>query len=291
MPSVEGKRKLRVLVITMGGTRKQSIETLFNQPSMKDYFEPPAFSPGISSRSLRSRFDFFKVANEAGILPQQEWEAIKAGQATYSLQKITETFFDCLEGVPVTQGRWGSASDKKLHYSVELWRKAKTINRGRAVLACSFAHLIAMKRFVAESYDIILEDNVRAPMDCCGERMWETLSATKELCDVGVPCHFRMYGYLGSVPNLEWVYNSHLEKRGHERKCLDETVSVFPLPLPKNLDEDLEELDADQNEDDQVGNTELDADNSTNRRKPGGNFIWGAYAYWISKEGYERYSI
>lgn len=296
MAAAKGKRKLRVLVITMGGERKEKIESLFDHPSMKDHFESPAFSPGVSSRTLRSRFEFFRVANEAGILPEQEWEAIKNGQETYSLQRITETFFDCLEGIPVTQGRWGSASDKKLHYSVELWQKAKTINRGRAVLGCTFAHLIAMKRFVAESYDILLEDNVRAPMECCAERIWETLSATKELSDDGVSCHFRFHGFLGSVPNLHWVYQMHMKKRGHERKVTDKNISVFPLPMPKNLEEDLDDLEEGaENTDDVVdsedrgSDTELDAGDSRKRRKPGGNFIWGAYAYWISKEAYERY--
>eukprot|EP00980_Cylindrotheca_fusiformis_P015450 scaffold4343_cov144-Cylindrotheca_fusiformis.AAC.28 len=275
----------------MGGERKECIESLFNHHSMKDHFEPPGFSPGVPSRTLRNRFEFFRVANEAGILPEQEWEAIKNGQETYSLQKSTESFFDCLEGIPVTEGRWGSASDKKLHYSVELWRKAKTINRGRAVLGCTFAHLIAMKKFVAHSYDILIEDNVRVPIECCADRIWETILASMELSSLGTPSHFRFYGYLGSIPNLKWIYNSHQEKRRLERKPVDQMISIFPLPTPKNLEEDIEYLGECESDDDiDDDGKQLGADDSTKRRKPGGNFIWGAYAYWISKEAYEGFA-
>jgi hypothetical protein len=269
----------------MGGERQDHIKKMFSQPSMAEHFEV-SFSPGIFSRSLRSRYEFFKIANDVGIIPKQEWEAIKNAQATYSKQKITEIFFDCLKNIPVTQDRWGSEEDKELHYSVELWRKAKTINRGRAVLGCTFAHLIAIKKFVSEGFDILLEDNVRAPLESCAERVWEVLAASKEAENEGMNCHFRFFGYLGSTPNLKWIYDMHINKRGYKGKTDGGEISFFPLPLPKNIEQDLAELACENhNANESDGETE----NTTNVRKPGGNAIWGAYAYWISKEAYERY--
>lgn len=127
----EERRKLRVLVITMGSERQQHIENLFEHPNMSKHFETPVFSPGVSSRSLRNRVEFFRIANEVGILPPKEWEALQKADPT---NKHTEEFFDCLKSVPITQGRRGSKRDVALHYSTELWYKAKTINRGRSVL-------------------------------------------------------------------------------------------------------------------------------------------------------------
>jgi hypothetical protein len=67
-----------------------------------------------------------------------------------------------------------------MHYSVELWKKAKNVNRGRSVLACTFAHLIALKKLVAEDFDVLLEDNVRVPVDECADRIWDSMDAVKE---------------------------------------------------------------------------------------------------------------
>ncbi|CAJ1962939.1 unnamed protein product [Cylindrotheca closterium] len=296
------KRKLKVLVITMGGDRQENIKALFDR--LQRDFEPPVFSPGVSARDLRKRYDFFEIANEVGIIPPPEWEAIRDGQATYSLQKITETFWDCLEGIPITKGRWGSQHDQSLHYSVELWRKAKTINRGRSVLACTFAHLRAMKTFVKDgsSFDLILEDNVRVPIEHCAQRIWETIAASKIVEEHGIACHLRFHGYLGSVTNMKYVYQTHSRKRAYA--CTsdgDSSASVFPLPGPNDLKQDIldgdlpefessvEEQDKD-GDDNGEGEDHQDDDNqskTTNERKPGGNFLWGAYSYWISKEAYE----
>jgi hypothetical protein len=138
---IGSRRKLRVLVITMGGNRKKQIENLFSDKSMSSTFESPTFSDGVLSRSLRNRYHFFRTANEAGLLPEQEWIAI---QNAYEQNNILneqnknkeETFFDCLQGIEAnaSKKRKGSEQDIKLHYSVELWRKSKSINRGRSVL-------------------------------------------------------------------------------------------------------------------------------------------------------------
>jgi hypothetical protein len=63
-----------------------------------------------------------------------------------------------------------------------------------------------MKKCVNEDVDIILEDNVRAPMEQSTQQIIESIHAsttseefTKEM---GETCHVRYFGWLGSIPNL-----------------------------------------------------------------------------------------
>jgi len=238
-----------MVITTHDSDRQRYISELFSQPQMADSFEPPVFSPSVSSRSLRNRFEFFRIANEAGLIPEQEWEAIKAAQESGIYEKhATGLFFHCLNHIPVTEGRHGSQSDVKLHYSCEVrrrnysgwtneslcrlttsffripsylsasffqfWYKAKTINRGRSVLACTFAHLIALKSFTEEGFDVLLEDNVRAPLDSCADLVRKAKMASERLeADWGVECHFRFLGWLGSTTNLEYLLGTHSKKR------------------------------------------------------------------------------
>jgi hypothetical protein len=122
---IDTERKLRVLVIsTEGSERQQYIQELFAQPSMRSAFEPPVFSPSVSSRTLRNRVEFFRIANEAGLIPDHEWEAIRGAIESCGDEHGTPsdpgTLFNCLDNVPVMEGRRGSQSDIKLHYCREV---------------------------------------------------------------------------------------------------------------------------------------------------------------------------
>ena len=281
------RRKLRPLVISMGGERESHVRALFEQ--MKEHFEEPVFSPGIPARSLRTRSRFFQIAHASGLIPDAEWNVLKDGIQAEDSHLHTEQLYECLKDVPITPDRKGSEYDTKLHYSVELWRKAKSLNRGRSVLACTFAHLAAMKKCVDEGFDFILEDNVRAPINECADRIWESIRASEELVkETGEPCYMKYYGWLGSIPNLKWVLSTHANRMGYKRKQVDDASSidrtVFPFPILEDfgdlnhaIHEDKGEVDADQTE----GGV------ARAHKNPGGTAIWGAYAYWISKEGYE----
>jgi len=285
------RRKLRPLIITMGGARQESMEQLF--ASMPDDFEPPAFSPGIPSRSLRNRFEFLRVAHEVGLVPDAEWQAIEAAQSNQVYQKHPNQFWDCLKDIPVTPGRRGSEHDIKLHYSVELWQKAKGVNRGGATMACLLAHLRAMNCCVEEDYDFILEDNVRAPPEECAQRIWETIGASEEWQRAdGEQCHLRYFGWLGSLPNLHWVLNTHIPRTAftHERTDDDteeesSQANVFPFPITQDFDLSPEDSEALVEEEHVL--TASQQHPTFGHQKPGGTPIWGAYAYWISKQGLE----
>lgn len=338
------RRKLRPLVITTpNSTRQKQIAELLA------HFELPDFTPSVPSRSIRSRLALLTRANEAGLLPQHEWDAIQSWlnnkkrslekQQEEGLEEVDlEQLFDCFKDVPVLPGRKGNRNDVKLHYAVELWRKAKGLNRNRAVLACTLAHLIAMKRFCCSDkehqqqegeerkYDFILEDNVRAPIgglgggvgtitttaaaasdeetnakrvveqedckdetDCdsstskelsisplhayceCAERIWGTIEASQaweeeqqrrrrrrqlsdttgnDVVDETDKCHLRYYGWLGSIPNLEWVIHKHSKNATYklsnmnvndddDKDCqsnFDMQCSVFPFPMTQDFD-------------------------------------------------------
>ncbi len=288
-------------MITLGGDRQKKIEDMFSDPIMSEHFEKPTFSMGVTSRHIRNRVNFIQTAFEAGLLPEKEWRAVMESVEDRRYEgQPTERFFDCLEDIEVTKGRHGSREDIKLHYTVELWRKAKAINRDRSVLACVFAHLIAMKKFVEDgNFDLILEDNVRTDPKSCARRVWECKRAAREWEESSSDkCHFRFVGWLGSVPNLEWIMQTHLPKRKFKRKRKseekiddNEAISIGPLPRLENLDEDMSivegmktiALDADDATEDE----EDESQETTLHQKPGGNLLWGAYAYWISREGYE----
>ena len=279
------------------------MEQLFQQPQMAQHFEAPIFSPGVSSRALRCRAEFLRIANEAELIPPEEWAAMEnaKGQERYEKNRGL-FFFECLEQVPIAPGRRGNDADVKLHYAVELWQKAKSLNRGRAVLACAFAHLIALKRFTSEGFDVMMEDNVRAPPESCAERIWEARQASIEWeRQEEKTCHYRFIGWLGSTINLEWILETHSKKRRHKREASDDQqtsgMSVFPFPTHEHLEEDLKEMEErkeDQHDSSPEKRGEMeeeelaDSGNSkTSHRTPGGTAIWGAYSYWMSKEAYE----
>ncbi|KAL3924982.1 MAG: hypothetical protein SGILL_000706 [Bacillariaceae sp.] len=320
-------RKLRVLVISMGGERQQRMEEMFRHNSMIDDFEPPVFSPGVPSRELRNRYRFLYHANQAGLLPEKEWQAIRAAHGTEedaSVQKQTpqqesQKFFHCLKDIEITkEGRRGSEWDLKLHYSEELWRKARGVNRGRSVLACTFAHLMAMKKCVSKNFDLILEDNVRCSPSSAVTRIWSAIDAKEEWAasnksdDNSNSCHYLYFGWLGSVTNLKWILETHAPKRKFDRETKGGTddkdnsndiPTIFSFPRPEHLEEDLAIWEDDDDDEDDVGADQEPkdvGDSSANDKggddtpkkfqhnRPGGNPVWGAYAYWISKEGYEK---
>jgi hypothetical protein len=73
------RQKLRIMIITGGGSRQQSMEKLFEAilRAHPDDVEPPVYAAAVPARSLRSRLSLLRTANEARLLPHKEWEAIE----------------------------------------------------------------------------------------------------------------------------------------------------------------------------------------------------------------------
>ena len=280
--SEASEREVRVLVISMGGPRQEAIQQMLKEIGG---FSPPVFSPGVPSRDLRNRSNFFRICHRAGILPPEEWEQLQHNCENPPAD--SHTFFQCLKDVPISPDRRGSESDVKLHYCDELWRKAKTINRGRSVLGCIMAHLIALRTFVDGDFDVLLEDNVRTPLDGeAARRIRETIESIKQHETVsGTAVHLRYFGWLGSMLNIQWNFQSHLPTR---RVTSDEiSCSVAPFPTNQHIEEDLDSGRY------VAGTVETQTEIATTNAPgkvhttPGGTPCWGAYAYSMSNEAYE----
>ncbi|KAL9189091.1 hypothetical protein ACHAXT_011581 [Thalassiosira profunda] len=385
------KRKLRPLVISLipsdegetsvdpGSTstcRHEQIRRMFaTHPSLSAHFEPPVFSPGIPSRELRNRMSLLEHANNAGLLPEVEWQAIcravreqvsdeivvdddyegsilrlaeRRNAASHtsskgdthkeidpfvylattteatgdhgaknssqcnaaavandkSKEKKTKTWLGHKTSslVPISPMRRGSAEDRSLPYSMEMWRKAKGLNRDRGVLGCTLAHLIAMKKLVGDNesssldgsdagFDFILEDNVRVfvgvgeggnaeteTWSCeCANRIWDVIEAS----DNAEPeCHMRYYGWLGSLPNLTWVYNNHLPRATLNKRAEGE-CSIFPFPTHDDFE--LDSIDAKS----KAQGESVDGPPAVPEfADPGGVAVWGAFAYTVSPTVY-----
>lgn len=130
-----------------------------------------------------------------------------------------------------------------------------------------------------EDFDVMLEDNVRAPVETCAHLISQAREASERLkYERNVECHFRFVGWLGSTTNLEYLLQTHSKKRMHAVPNGDENIGVFPFPLQCHLNEDLGDLDVEDNED----NSEADEDETSAKNdksggtvhtKPGGNFM------------------
>ena len=217
--------------------------------------------------------------------------------------------------VPISPDRKGSEEDISVPYSLELWRKAKTLNRDRSVLGCTLAHLIAMKKLVDEDFDFILEDNVRAFVgnefvdasvsespgnwtgwSCeCATRIWDIIESSdgigkddrqfEESSKLSV-FHLRYFGWLGSLPNLSWVYNNHIPRKGYS---VTDTMTIFPFPTNDDFDLDSIPTDKDAVKREKKTRTSKQiesSDNAPHFTVPGGTAVFGTFAYSISKEAY-----
>ena len=271
------RKKLRPLVITMGGQRKAYITEMFKHPELCSHFESPTFSPGIPSRHIRNRKRLLHTCYLANLLSDEEWENIENDRSVEMIDESSDDEKNISSEIHIRKGR---KRDINVPYSVELWRKAKSLGRGRSVFACLLAHLIAMRKSVEDEigFDIILEDNVRPVLyqknkndsndkdntdmesymnsSECANRIRDTM---KESVESGIACHLRYYGWLGSIENVQYIYNDFIEKDGKlcKKNYNERNVSVFSFPI-----------------------TAYD-------NRPGTS-IWGAYAYWISPEGYYK---
>lgn len=210
--------------------------------------------------------------------------------------------YETISLVPISPQRKGSPADISIPFSMELWRKAKTLNRDRGVLACTFAHLRAMKTLVGEcnenntdldgsrdenngGYDFILEDNVRAFVGigeesrAASNRIWDIIEASNEAPS---ECHMRYYGWLGSQPNLAWIYDNHIPRSAFNPSSLENTgpetgeCTIFPLPVRAGDDS---ELGKDDSLVVQSYETSCQAPQFTT---PGGTAVWGTFAYTVS---------
>lgn len=209
--------------------------------------------------------------------------------------------------IPISPDRQGSLEDISVPVSVELWRKAKTLNRDRSVLACTLAHLMAMKTLVGEKkendalndsdtedagFDFILEDNVRAFVGIgdaceCANRIWDMIEGSN---DAPSNCHLRYFGWLGSAPNLKWVFSNHLPRSAafnngaSLRSGHDTTNECTIFPFPTNEDFELDGIATSKSKSQQ--DDQSTASSTPHFSTPGGTAVFGTFAYTLSPAAY-----
>jgi hypothetical protein len=266
-PQPQRRRKLRVLILSMGGERRRILEDLFASSVVSESWEPPTFCPGVPSRELRTRALLWQHLKSAGILPPAEWEFVEEYEHHHP-QKDEDAYSQ----VPIDPLRRGNAQDVAVPYAVEFWRKAKTINRGRSVLACALAHLRALRQLTHEHFDVLLEDNVRFAVRDVAQRIWDCIDATTANSETtATPCHMRYYGWLGSQPNVHWIYSTYIPRCNEQR---DQPAIMVPCPIPSDIVD--------------PATTTSSSSKTKDLSQPGGsNPVWGAYAYWISPQAYQ----
>lgn len=236
---------------------------------------------------------------------------------TLGKKKTKKNEYETQSLVPISPNRRGSAEDIALPYSMELWRKAKTLNRDRSVFGCALAHLIAMKTLIGDNYeksddlsshheaahfDFILEDNVRAFVgiessnaSCeCASRIWDIIETSNNAKDKP---HLRYYGYLGSKPNLKWLYSRHIPRKSFPDRTTGEGDSGCAIfPFPTNDDFLLDSIDGRSKSSSTRATNETEASETNDSGElskgqphfdtPGGTAIWGMFAYTISPAAY-----
>ena len=231
---------------------------------------------------------------------------------TLGKKKTKKNEYETQSLVPISPNRRGSAEDIALPYSMELWRKAKTLNRDRSVFGCALAHLIAMKTLIGDNnneksddlsshheashFDFILEDNARAfvgiesTASCeCASRIWDMIETSNNATDKP---HLRYYGYLGSKPNLKWLYSQHIPRKSFPDSTGEgDGCKIFPFPT--NDDFLLDSIDGRSKSSSTRSTNETEATETEDLSKgqphfdtPGGTAIWGMFAYTISPAAY-----
>ena len=256
------------VVITLGGERKEIIIKMLND---LEIFSDPIFFPGVPQKELRNCYKLLQHAGMAGILPCNEWNAIQErGKKLYDENPST-WLQSCLHDVSVEER---NANHNKLHYSVELWRKCKSLSHPqRKVLACALAHLQALNHIISRSSlrDVddltkrkkyfILEDNVRSVVSRINEFVEEDTKNTVKIDDEK-DVAMQYFGWLGSESNIEYLYNYFIPSK-------QDSGRSFPYPLSQDIVQFLPDYDPKQ----------------TLKEGPGGTILWGAFAYYIHIKG------
>ncbi|KAL7516052.1 hypothetical protein ACHAWX_001110 [Stephanocyclus meneghinianus] len=276
-------------------------------------------------------FMYLAIATEVEDFPEAE-QPLKSG---HSGTKKSQPPAVIKSLVPISTERKGSEDDISIPYSMELWRKAKSLGRDRSVFACTLAHLIAMKKLVGnrisecehDKFDFILEDNVRAFVgtdvesselssaidgvntlnnrwngwSCeCSDRIWDIIElsgnigatevsastdSTKTAMATEEPtkCHLQYFGWLGSAPNLSWVYSKHIPRKG----LGTEGMKIFPFPT--NDDFELDSIPTDKESAKKLKKSQASSRNQSSGphfTSPGGTAVFGTYAYTLSSDAY-----
>eukprot|EP00037_Helgoeca_nana_P019924 m.196244 g.196244 ORF g.196244 m.196244 type:complete len:625 (-) comp25054_c0_seq5:2036-3910(-) len=207
-------KPVRVLCITLGGERQTLIQNMFDEI---EGFEV-GFHSGVTSRSVRSR---------SGL----EIEAVAIGLVDEEIG--VELPVVIRERSAAARSVLGDEAPASMVTRDCLWQLGRKLGRDRATLSCLFAHVGAVIRAVTEGWDVIIEDSARvfngaAPLSSAS--LIRTGAAQSPGADL------RLYGYSGSVDQLDALYTNHVPMHGGPQHGSvsdrpDTIQCVVPLPV------------------------------------------------------------
>lgn len=145
----------------------------------------------------------------------------------------------------------------------ECWRAMRHLNRDRAVLACTLAHLKAMAICAQEDYDVICEDSICGPVESgiAAQRLRTMIAATPD-ADV------RYFAYGGRATEIrQW---QHEIKQQQQQLLSTSTSPLLPpcTPWPIKI----------------LPNEDGSANTTGDGRKA--SILWGTMAYKTSDRAY-----
>ena len=241
-PPPKDGNPVRALCITLGGARRARMEKLFRtgSPWVRSGIEL-TFIEGIQQRSLRSRAGLIAALRKAGLLD-------RVGQ--------------CAE------------------VEERCWRAMRHLGRSRAVLACTLAHLMAMKKCVEEGYDCIVEDNVCGPPD--GQ---EIARRIRECAAASPSADMRYYAYGGRSHEIDsWQQTLKLV---HDKQQTSDTVPPAAVDWPTVRSVSILGGSAPRND--------SNKQSAENKKFPAllsdpnkdYNLLWGTLCYAVGKTAYD----
>mmetsp|Transcript_96290 Transcript_96290/g.300607 ORF Transcript_96290/g.300607 Transcript_96290/m.300607 type:complete len:371 (+) Transcript_96290:65-1177(+) len=143
---------VRAVVVTLGGEREAAMRRQLEEVGGFDAH----FIEGVPARSLRTRDGLIGALRATGIFcpAPTGGEGDLVGQVTPGTPEAQAPGVDS-DGLP-----WLDEEEER-RAGDELWLRSRSLSRDRAVLACVFAHLLALRVAESEGRPVIMEDNAR----------------------------------------------------------------------------------------------------------------------------------
>ena len=159
------------------------------------------FLDGVPQRELRTRVGTVEALQRAGLLPEEDIPAVGEHELASELAERS-------------------------------WLAMRRLSRDRAVLACTLAHLIAMRIAVEEGYDVVCEDNI------CGPVRPEEAARRIRACAAASPgAALRYYAYGGKVEEVRsWLQAAPAATESDAEAEVGAASAALPWPREKRCD-------------------------------------------------------
>jgi len=242
---------IRVLVITLGGDREKYIREHLEKVGGFEVYT----SPGVPSRSLRTKAGLLAAAVECGLFEEDGSRRLPAPAPDANVSVVNPEYtFD------------------------DFWKDCRSINRQRAVLGCLFAHIRALKfahSAIPGGADVVMEDNVRFL-----KKPFESARRIRSLQRQAPNARARLFAFGGPDSVIEELYSlgSKMSSTGKFCEFLFSN-SEFRRRGKSQADVTGGESSAESGE--------IPVNTPVQGR--GAPLVWGCFAYWVHPQVLSRF--